>query len=116
MPYVSSIIEDRKLVICLDCTDLIVIYLNRRFIFPALGGLLFGYDIGATSGATLSLQVILKYLFSSSYILAFRILTLCTVSYGLEQSPALSGTTWFNFSPVQLGLVVCYLEIDIFCS
>ncbi|CAD5335322.1 unnamed protein product [Arabidopsis thaliana] len=47
------------------------------FIFPALGGLLFGYDIGATSGATLSLQ-----------------------------SPTLSGTTWFNFSPVQLGLVV----------
>ncbi|CAH8306336.1 unnamed protein product [Eruca vesicaria subsp. sativa] len=47
------------------------------FIFPALGGLLFGYDIGATSGATLSLQ-----------------------------SPALSGTTWFNLSPVQLGLVV----------
>ncbi|KAG7538313.1 Major facilitator superfamily domain [Arabidopsis suecica] len=47
------------------------------FIFPALGGLLFGYDIGATSGATLSLQ-----------------------------SPVLSGTTWFNFSPVQLGLVV----------
>ncbi|ESQ42459.1 hypothetical protein EUTSA_v10013139mg [Eutrema salsugineum] len=47
------------------------------FVFPALGGLLFGYDIGATSGATLSLQ-----------------------------SPALSGTTWFNFSPVQLGLVV----------
>lgn len=38
---------------------------------------MFGYDIGATSGATLSLQ-----------------------------SPALSGTTWFNFSPVQLGLVV----------
>ncbi|CAN8253272.1 unnamed protein product [Cochlearia groenlandica] len=49
----------------------------RPFVFPALGGLLFGYDIGATSGATLSLQ-----------------------------SPALSGTTWFNFSPVQLGLVV----------
>ncbi|KAF2571114.1 hypothetical protein F2Q70_00005489 [Brassica cretica] len=47
------------------------------FIFPALGGLLFGYDIGATSGATLSLQ-----------------------------SAALSGTTWFNLSPVQLGLVV----------
>uniref|UniRef100_A0A1J3EKG4 D-xylose-proton symporter-like 3, chloroplastic n=1 Tax=Noccaea caerulescens TaxID=107243 RepID=A0A1J3EKG4_NOCCA len=49
----------------------------RPFVFPALGGLLFGYDIGATSGATLSLQ-----------------------------SPALSGTTWFNLSPVQLGLVV----------
>jgi hypothetical protein len=26
-------------------------------VFPALGGLLFGYDIGATSGATISLQV-----------------------------------------------------------
>nr|XP_043609961.1 D-xylose-proton symporter-like 3, chloroplastic [Erigeron canadensis] len=47
------------------------------FVFPALGGLLFGYDIGATSGATLSLQ-----------------------------SPELSGTTWFNLSAIQLGLVV----------
>ncbi|KAL0390353.1 UNVERIFIED_CONTAM: D-xylose-proton symporter-like 3, chloroplastic [Sesamum calycinum] len=47
------------------------------FLFPALGGLLFGYDIGATSGATISLQ-----------------------------SPELSGTNWFNFSAVQLGLVV----------
>ncbi|XP_010535453.1 PREDICTED: D-xylose-proton symporter-like 3, chloroplastic isoform X2 [Tarenaya hassleriana] len=47
------------------------------FLFPALGGLLFGYDIGATSGATISLQ-----------------------------SPELSGTAWFNLSPVQLGLVV----------
>ncbi|KAK2642437.1 hypothetical protein Ddye_024200 [Dipteronia dyeriana] len=47
------------------------------FLFPALGGLLFGYDIGATSGATLSLK-----------------------------SAELSGTTWFNLSAVQLGLVV----------
>ncbi|KAM7522159.1 hypothetical protein LguiA_012061 [Lonicera macranthoides] len=47
------------------------------FLFPALGGLLFGYDIGATSGATISLT-----------------------------SPELSGTTWFNLSAVQLGLVV----------
>ncbi|XP_044483304.1 D-xylose-proton symporter-like 3, chloroplastic [Mangifera indica] len=47
------------------------------FLFPALGGLLFGYDIGATSGATISLQ-----------------------------SAELSGTTWFNLSAVQLGLVV----------
>lgn len=47
------------------------------FVFPALGGLLFGYDIGATSGATISLQ-----------------------------SLELSGTTWFNLSAVQLGLVV----------
>ncbi|XP_028553798.1 D-xylose-proton symporter-like 2 [Dendrobium catenatum] len=27
------------------------------FFFPALGGLLYGYDIGATSGATISLEV-----------------------------------------------------------
>ncbi|KNA20180.1 hypothetical protein SOVF_054960 [Spinacia oleracea] len=47
------------------------------FLFPALGGLLFGYDIGATSGATISLQ-----------------------------SAELSGTTWFNLSAVQQGLVV----------
>ncbi|KAK7312455.1 hypothetical protein VNO77_36328 [Canavalia gladiata] len=47
------------------------------FLFPALGGLLFGYDIGATSGATISLQ-----------------------------SPDLSGITWFNLSAIQLGLVV----------
>ncbi|CAO2825027.1 unnamed protein product [Amaranthus hypochondriacus] len=47
------------------------------FLFPALGGLLFGYDIGATSGATISLQ-----------------------------SAELSGTTWYNLSAVQQGLVV----------
>ncbi|CAN6302968.1 unnamed protein product [Urochloa humidicola] len=46
------------------------------FLFPALGGLLFGYDIGATSGATISVQ-----------------------------SADLSGTTWFSLSSVQLGLV-----------
>ncbi|RDX99425.1 D-xylose-proton symporter-like 3, chloroplastic, partial [Mucuna pruriens] len=46
------------------------------FLFPALGGLLFGYDIGATSGAAISLQ-----------------------------SPELSGITWFNLSSIQLGLV-----------
>ncbi|XP_012573162.2 D-xylose-proton symporter-like 3, chloroplastic [Cicer arietinum] len=47
------------------------------FVFPALGGLLFGYDIGATSGAAISLQ-----------------------------SPELSGISWFNLSAIQLGLVV----------
>ncbi|TVU02974.1 hypothetical protein EJB05_51520 [Eragrostis curvula] len=46
------------------------------FLFPALGGLLFGYDIGATSGAAISLQ-----------------------------SADLSGTDWFSLSSVQLGLV-----------
>ncbi|RXH84660.1 hypothetical protein DVH24_032944 [Malus domestica] len=49
---------------------------NFSFVFPALGGLLFGYDIGATSSATLSLQ-----------------------------SPELSGTAWFKLSAIQLGLV-----------
>ncbi|XP_068669753.1 D-xylose-proton symporter-like 2 [Aristolochia californica] len=47
------------------------------FLFPALGGLLFGYDIGATSGATISIQ-----------------------------SSSLSGTTWYNLSSVEIGLVV----------
>ncbi|KAK1396802.1 D-xylose-proton symporter-like 3, chloroplastic [Heracleum sosnowskyi] len=47
------------------------------FLFPALGGLLYGYDVGATSGATISLQ-----------------------------SPKLSGTTWFNLKPFQIGLIV----------
>lgn len=50
--------------------------LEPRFLFPALGGLLFGYDIGATSGACISLQ-----------------------------SAELSGTTWFSLSSIQLGLV-----------
>ncbi|KAL3683388.1 hypothetical protein R1sor_001410 [Riccia sorocarpa] len=47
------------------------------FFFPALGGLLFGYDIGATSGSVLSLT-----------------------------SPELSGTTWYALSSVETGLVV----------
>eukprot|EP00252_Welwitschia_mirabilis_P008307 TRINITY_DN20087_c0_g1_i1.p1 TRINITY_DN20087_c0_g1~~TRINITY_DN20087_c0_g1_i1.p1 ORF type:complete len:425 (+),score=75.35 TRINITY_DN20087_c0_g1_i1:48-1322(+) len=47
------------------------------FLFPALGGLLFGYDIGATSGVSISLQ-----------------------------SASVSGITWFNFSSIQTGLVV----------
>lgn len=47
------------------------------FLFPALGGLLFGYDIGASSGALLSMT-----------------------------SPTLSGTDWFQLSSFQSGLVV----------
>lgn len=35
------------------------------FLFPALGGLLFGYDIGATSGAAISLQVNLHFVHSN---------------------------------------------------
>jgi sugar porter (SP) family MFS transporter len=47
------------------------------FIFPALGGLMFGYDIGATSGAVVSLT-----------------------------SPELSGIEWYNLTALQTGLVV----------
>ncbi|CAL5219592.1 g1455 [Coccomyxa viridis] len=47
------------------------------FIFPALGGLLFGYDIGATSGALVSLK-----------------------------SAVTSGTTWYDLDSFQSGLVV----------
>lgn len=47
------------------------------FLFPAFGGLLYGYDIGATSGATISLQ-----------------------------SSTLSGTTWYDLNSVEIGLVV----------
>ena len=46
------------------------------FFFPAVGGLLFGYDIGATSGAVVSIV-----------------------------SPKLSGTDWYSLSSIQTGLV-----------
>ncbi|KAL5168827.1 D-xylose-proton symporter-like 2 [Glycine soja] len=46
------------------------------FLFPALGGLLFGYDIGATSSATISIQ-----------------------------SPTLSGVSWYKLSSVEIGLL-----------
>ncbi|KAL7003802.1 Vacuolar glucose transporter 1 [Sarracenia purpurea var. burkii] len=46
------------------------------FLFPALGGSLYGYDIGATSCATISLE-----------------------------SATLSGITWYDLSSVQLGLI-----------
>ncbi|GLJ39000.1 hypothetical protein SUGI_0794970 [Cryptomeria japonica] len=47
------------------------------FLFPALGGLLYGYDIGATSGAEISIE-------SAEY----------------------SGTNWYNLSSIEDGLVV----------
>lgn len=46
------------------------------FLFPAFGGLLFGYDIGATSSATISLQ-----------------------------SKTVSGITWYDLSSVEVGLI-----------
>ncbi|KAK9994020.1 hypothetical protein SO802_023723 [Lithocarpus litseifolius] len=46
------------------------------FFFPALGGLLYGYDIGATSCATISIE-----------------------------SATLSGISWYDLSSVQIGLI-----------
>ncbi|XP_024021020.1 D-xylose-proton symporter-like 2 [Morus notabilis] len=46
------------------------------FLFPALGGLLYGYDIGATSCATISVQ-----------------------------SATSSGVSWYNLSSVDIGLI-----------
>ncbi|KAG6715067.1 D-xylose-proton symporter-like 2 isoform X1 [Carya illinoinensis] len=46
------------------------------FFFPALGGLLYGYDIGATSCATISIE-----------------------------SATLSGVSWYNLSSVEIGLI-----------
>ncbi|KAK9144202.1 hypothetical protein Sjap_004105 [Stephania japonica] len=57
--------------------DYSVIAAILPFFFPALGGLLYGYDIGATSGAEISIK-----------------------------SPTLSGITWYNLSSVELGLIV----------
>ncbi|KAK1436077.1 hypothetical protein QVD17_01852 [Tagetes erecta] len=46
------------------------------FLFPAFGGLLYGYDIGATSSATINIK-----------------------------SPTSSGISWYDLSSVQVGLV-----------
>ncbi|WVZ03512.1 hypothetical protein V8G54_024318 [Vigna mungo] len=49
---------------------------SLQFLFPAFGGLLFGYDIGATSSATISIE-----------------------------SSTLSGISWYNLSSIEIGLL-----------
>ncbi|CAI9767780.1 unnamed protein product [Fraxinus pennsylvanica] len=56
--------------------DFSVVSAILPFLFPAFGGLLYGYDIGATSSATISIQ-----------------------------SATLSGISWYNLSSVEVGLV-----------
>lgn len=56
--------------------DFSVVTAILPFLFPAFGGLLYGYDIGATSSATISIQ-----------------------------SATLSGISWYNLSSVEVGLV-----------
>ncbi|CAA0838497.1 D-xylose-proton symporter-like 2 [Striga hermonthica] len=59
-----------------DCEEFSVVSAVLPFLFPAFGGLLFGYDIGATSSATISIQ-----------------------------SATLSGISWYNLSAVDIGLI-----------
>jgi len=72
-----------------------------------LGGLLFGYDIGATSGATISLQVNLLFnvfqLHIVSAVTKYKFFNFVDLN---SQSPELSGISWFKLSAIQLGLVV----------
>lgn len=56
--------------------DFSVVSAILPFLFPAFGGLLYGYDIGATSSATISIQ-----------------------------SASTSGISWYNLSSVEVGLV-----------
>ncbi|KAK6118484.1 hypothetical protein DH2020_047751 [Rehmannia glutinosa] len=59
-----------------DCEEFSVVSVILPFLFPAFGGLLYGYDIGATSSATISIQ-----------------------------SATLSGISWYNLSSVEVGLI-----------
>ncbi|KAJ9555772.1 hypothetical protein OSB04_010386 [Centaurea solstitialis] len=49
---------------------------DHRFLFPAFGGLLYGFDIGATSSATINIK-----------------------------SPTSSGVSWYDLSSIQVGLI-----------
>ncbi|CAI5958115.1 unnamed protein product [Closterium sp. NIES-64] len=69
------------------------------FLFPALGGVLFGYDIGATSSALLSLKVRVCGWQRVEGAVQHR-------RGGGRQDPVLSGTDWFDLSSTAVGLVV----------
>ncbi|DBA88440.1 TPA: hypothetical protein ACH3X2_004930 [Trebouxia sp. C0005] len=95
MPYLSPNIrretlvraEERDSLLEAPQTDISAVAIAPRevdwlmtslvFLFPAIGGLLFGYDIGATSGALVSIT-----------------------------SQQTSGTDWYSLSPFKSGLVV----------
>ncbi|KAL6501016.1 Vacuolar glucose transporter 1 [Orobanche hederae] len=59
-----------------DCEEFSVVSTILPFLFPAFGGLLYGYDIGATSSATISIQ-----------------------------SATSSGISWYSLSSVEVGLI-----------
>ncbi|KAI3471302.1 hypothetical protein Pfo_027965 [Paulownia fortunei] len=59
-----------------ECEEFTVVSVILPFLFPAFGGLLYGYDIGATSSATISIQ-----------------------------SATLSRISWYNLSSVEVGLI-----------
>ena len=75
----DSIVEDSYTITTTSGQESSIDWLNTLifFVFPALGGLLFGYDIGATSGALLSMT-----------------------------SSEFSGTDWYALSTAETGLVV----------
>lgn len=84
-----------------------------RFLFPALGGLLYGYDIGSTSCATISIEVaIVKFrnnlrLYNHFHIVLYLFDLLLFVCL-FVQSPTLSGISWYGLSSVEIGLIVSF--------
>jgi hypothetical protein len=72
-------------------------------VFPALGGLLFGYDIGATSGATISVHVSLSLAVPQCLVIA--ILFGLSISASDHISDAHSHTVASSFFSLLLSVV-----------